>query len=43
MTTNDTPAYENRDWLTIEEELELAKEEREWLEENEVCWEELND
>lgn len=43
MTTNTTPDYANRNWLTFAEEMELAKEEREYLEDSETLWEELND
>ena len=42
MTTNTTPDYADRNWLTIEEELELAREQREYLEDSETLWEELN-
>jgi hypothetical protein len=43
MTTNTIPDYADRNWLTIEEELELAREEREYLEDSQTLWEELND
>ena len=42
MTTNTIPNYEDRDWLTFEEEMELAKEEREYMEDTGTLWEELN-
>jgi hypothetical protein len=40
MTTNTA---DDTTWLTFAEEMELAKEEREWLEDNDALWEELND
>jgi len=43
MTTNHIPDYADRNWLTLEEELELAREEREYLEDSGTHWEELND
>jgi len=43
MTTNTIPNYEDRNWLTLEEELELAREEREFMEDTGILWEELND
>ena len=43
MTTNTTPDYADRNWLTFAEEMELAKEEREYLKDSETHWEELND
>ena len=43
MTANNIPNYEDRDWLTFEEEMELAKEEREYMEDTGTLWEELND
>lgn len=43
MTTTTIPDYADRNWLTIKEELELAREEREYLEDTKTLWEELND
>jgi hypothetical protein len=43
MTTNTAPDYADRNWLTFAEEMELAREEREYLQDSGTLWEELND